>query len=543
MNWRDYRPAWLRGDVVAGLTVWAVLIPESLAYATIAGVPPVAGLYAAAPSLILYAVIGSSHQLMVSPMSATAALSAGVVATYAQAGTDHYAALTAALAICTGLAGLIAGVLRLGFLANFISEPVLKGFIIGLALTILMGQLPALFGVAKGSGDFFAQAWHFLGQLNHTNAPSLAIGLVCLSIVLGLRRRLPLVPGALIAVGVGILASYLFDLDRHGVAIVGPIAGGLPHLGLPAVAPAKDYLSLAGPAIGVLLIGFAEGLGAARTYAAQAGYGIAPNRELLGLGAANLGAGLASGMVVNGSRSKTAVNGGAGARTQVSGLTCAALTIVTLLLLTGLFEQLPEPTLAAVVIAAVVQLVDVASLRRLYGVYPRQLGARADFGAAIAALFGVLIVGPLPGLVIGIGACFVLLLYRTSRPHVAVLGRHQRIWVDLARYPDAVTVPGVTVLRVESGLYFANADAVQAAVRAAAVGRHAVVLDGQTTASVDVTASDMLVEVATSLQRKGVRFAIARDIGQVRDVLSPALEEYSTVDGAVKAVSTLPGHH
>jgi MFS superfamily sulfate permease-like transporter len=342
---------------------------------------------------------------------------------------------------------------------------------------------------------------------------------------------------------VGILASYLFDLDRHGVAIVGPIAGGLPHLGLPAVGPAKDYLSLAGPAIGVLLIGFAEGLGAAKTYAARAGYDIAPNRELLGLGAANLGAGLASGMVVNGSLSKTAVNGGAGARTQVSGLTCAALTIVTLLLLTGLFEQLPEPTLAAVVIAAVVDLVDFASLRRLYGVYTRQLGARADFGAAVAALLGVLIFGPLPGLVIAIGASIVLLLYRSSRPHVAVLGRHQRTWVDLARHPDAVTVPGVTVLRVESGLYFANADAVQAAVRAAAVGRHAVVLDGQTTASVDVTASDMLVEVATSLQRKGVRFAIARDIGQVRDVLSPALEEYSTVDAAVKAVSTLPGHH
>jgi high affinity sulfate transporter 1 len=546
MNWREYRPAWLRSDAVAGVTVWAVLVPQSLAFATIAGVAPVVGLYAAVPSLILYAFIGTSRHLIVGPMPATAALSAAIVAAYAQAGTDRYAALTAALAICTGVASLIAGLLRLGFVAALFCQPVLQGFIVGLALTILMGQLPSLFGVEKGSGDLFQQTRSWLAHLGQTNVPSVIIGILCLSIVLGLRRRLPRAPGSLVAVIVAILATYAFDLDRHGVAIVGPFPTGRPHLGLPPAPAAKDYLSLAGPAIGVVLVGFAQGLGAAKTYAARAGYTIAPNRELLGMGAANISAGLASGMVVNGSRSTTAVNGGAGARTQVSGLTCASLTIITLLYLTGLFEKLPEPTLAAIVIAAVIELVDRAALRRLYRVYTRGLGtiygpaARADFAGAIVAMLGVVAFGALPGLVIGIGVSILLLLYRTSRPHVATLGRHEHTWVDLDRHPDARPAPGVTVLRVESGLHFANADAIRTALQRAAIGHHAVVLDGQTTPSVDVTATVMLLQLSTSLRRSGVRFAVARDIGQVRDVVERDLETHSTVDNAVEALTARP---
>ena len=544
--WRSYQGGWLRGDVIAGLTVWAVLVPESLAYATIAGVPPVVGLYAAVPSLVLYALLGSSRHLIVGPMSATAALSAGIVVVYAKAGTDDYVAITTALAIMTGIAGIVAGVLRLGFVANFISEPVLKGFIVGLALTIIIGQVPKFFGISKGEGNFFQQLWHVLVNLGKTSGGTLLIGALSLAVVLLLKRFVPLLPGSLIVVLLGIIAVAAFHLDKHGIDIVGHIDSGLPRLGLPHVPSASTYLHVAGPAIGVLLVGFAEGLGAAKTYAAKEGYDIDANRELIGLGASNLGAGLASGMVVNGSLSKTAVNGGAGAKSQVSGLVTAVLTIVTLLLLTGLFEKLPEATLSAVVIAAVIELVDIGSLRRLYAVYSKRLAkiygyaARADFAAAVAAMLGVLIFDTLPGLVIGVGLSLLLLLYRTSRPHVATLGRLGEMWVDQSRNPTAVAPTGTAVLRVESGLFFANSDHVREAIKGAATGDvHTVILDGESMPFIDVTAAQTLSEVGNSLRREGKELWLAHDVGQVRDVLerAPQASErvFATIDEAVEA--------
>jgi sulfate permease, SulP family len=314
------------------------------------------------------------------------------------------------------------------------------------------------------------------------------------------------------------------------VDIVGNIDSGLPPVGLPD-APASDYLNLAASGVGIALVGFAEGLGAAKTYAARHHYDVDANREMLGLGAANIGAGFASGMVVNGSLSKTAVNGGAGANSQVSGIVVAVLTVVTLVLLTGLFESLPEATLAAVVIAAVIELVDVPSLVRLYRVWTRRLGriygpaARADFAAAIAAMLGVLVFDTLPGLFIGIAMSLGLLLYRASVPNVAELGRLPGgQWADIARGHDATPEPGVVVLRVEAGLFFANADHVRRTVRshAHADGVRAVVLDAETIPFVDVTAAAMLVQLRDELDRDGVRLLVARDIGQVRDVLGRA---------------------
>jgi sulfate permease, SulP family len=262
-----YRRSWLQGDGMAGLTVWAMLIPQALAYASIAGVSPVIGLYATPAALVLYAAFGSSRHLIVGPMSATAALSAAAIAELATQGSGRFAALTVTLAITTGVIGVIAGLARLGFVANFISEPVLKGFIIGLALTIVVGQLPKLFGIPKGSGNFFEQLWHLLDQLDETHWLTLLLGLVSLALILGLKRVAPMVPGSLVAVVFGILVVQLFGLDRHGAAIVGNIQPGLPPLGLPDVATV-DYLKLAPAAVGILLVGFAEGLGAAKTYAA-----------------------------------------------------------------------------------------------------------------------------------------------------------------------------------------------------------------------------------------------------------------------------------
>lgn len=543
----DYRMAYLRPDVVAGLTVWAVLVPEALAYATIAGVPAVVGLYAAVPALVLYAAAGSSRHLVVGPMSATAALSAATVGPIAGDDPQLFLATTVALSITAGLVALLAGVLRMGFIASFISEPVLKGFIVGLALTIIIGQVPKLFGVPKGAGNFFEQAGSFLTHLSEWNWRTTIIGVTSLVLVLTIRRWLPLVPGSLVAVLGGIGAVWLLGLDDSGVDIVGQIDPGLPELGLPSGMSMDQYLELVGPAAGIVLIGFAEGLGAAKTYAARAGYTVDANRELIGLGAANVGSGLFSGMVVNGSLSKTAVNGGAGAKTQASGLVVAVLTVLTLMFLTGLFENLPEATLAAVVIAAVVELVDLAALRRLYRVWTGRLGtiygraARADFIAALVALFGVLVFDTLPGLIIGIAASMLLLLYRVSRPHVATVVKDGTRWVESTDEADPRHVEGVTVIRVEAGLFFANADTVRDRTSDLATGdTRAIVLDAETSPFIDVSAVSMLVELHDALSGRGIQFAIAREVGQFQDVIGTAapdsaLQVYPTVAEALTA--------
>jgi SulP family sulfate permease len=547
----SYQRSWLSRDFVAGLTVWAVLVPEALAYASIAGVSPVVGLYAAPAALIFYAMFGSSKHLVVGPMAATAALSAAATADIAARSGADVVQLTMAIAIVTGVLGLLAGILRLGFLASFISEPVLKGFIIGLALTIIVGQLPKLFGVPGTEGDFFEKAWGLITHLGETQGWTLAVGAVSLALVLGLRRFAPRVPGSLVAVVLGIAAVPLLGLEKKGVEIVGPIHAGLPSVGFPDVGW-SDYTALAGSAIGILLVGFGEGLAAAKTYAAKEHYPIDPNRELMGIGAANLGAGLSSGMVVAGSLSKTAVNGSAGARSQASNLIVAALTIVTLLFLTGLFENLPEATLAAVVISAVIELVNYRPLLRLYRLYTSELGriyglaTRADLIAAVAALAGVLIFDTLPGLFIGIGVSILLIVYRASRPHVAVLGEEpdtQR-WVDVRRHPDAESDTDVLVVRPEAELFYANADNVHAAITGHITdGTSAVVLDLATVPSIDVTAAEMLLGLSDDLTSRGVRLAIAREAGQVGDLLQQAGARalvdnvYASVDSAVQALA------
>ena len=550
---RGYQGSWLRSDLLAGLSVWAVLVPEALAYASIAGVSPVVGLYASPGALVLYAALGSSRQLIVGPMAAAAVLSAATVAALVPVGGGRFVALTAALAIIAGLAALVAGLLRLGFLANFVSEPVLKGFIVGLSLTIIARQLPKLLGIAHGSGDFFAQLWHVFTHLGDVQGLTLLVGVLSLVVIIGLRRVATGIPGYLVAVLLGIAAVKLFDLDQHGVEIVGSIKSGLPTLGVPDI-HASDVGALAAGGVGLMLVGFAEGLAAAKTYAARAHQQIDANRELLGLGAANLASGLSSGMVVAGSLSKTAVNASAGGRSQLSGLIVAALTIVTLLALTGLFEDLPVATLAAIVVAAVVDLVDVRALVSLYRAYSRRLGrefgfvARPDFIAAIAALLGVLVFDPLPGLFIGISVSLLLLIYRASRPYVATLGKtagtdgHYR---DIDRHPDARTPEHIAVLRVESGLFFANADAVRTRILQAATPEHirAVVLDAETTPFIDVTSARMLADLTEELHDRGTQLMIAREIGQVRDILHVVDDRvltnvYSTVQAAVDAADT-----
>ena len=361
-------------------------------------------------------------------------------------------------------------------------------------------------------------------------------------------------PASLVAVVFGIAVVHIFDLAQHGVAIVGQIDSGLPSICLPHQLSLNDYLTASASAVGIMLVAFAEGLGAAKTYAVAHHYTIDPNRELIGLGAANMGSGLCQGMAVSGSLSKTAVNESAGARTQLSGIVAAGATIVTLLFLTGLFEDLPEATLGALVVAALIDLVDVGALVRLYRLSTRRLGqiygvaARPDFIAAMAAMFGVLVFDTLPGLFVGIGVSLLLLLYRASHPYVAELGVVAGTpvqYVDLERHPDSDTVPGVVILRIEGALFFANAEGVADSIRshAAAPGVRAVVLDGEAVSFMDSTAAGTLVNTARELASSGVRLVLAHDVGQVRDLLQAAEAQrlvevfYPTVQAAVDAVS------
>ena len=552
LSLRNYQRDWVRGDVVAGLTVWAVLIPSCLAYATIAGVPPVVGLYTAPAALVLYAALGSSRLLITGPSAAAAALSAAIVGNAVAGNGDQFVTTTAALAIGVGLAALVAGVLRLGFLANFISEPVLKGFIVGLALTVIVGQVPKLFGIETGHGDFFERAWDFLTNIDQTDGLTLLVGIGSLTVLFGVPRVAPAIPGTLVVVVLGIGVVELFDLGDHGVAIVGSINPGLPSLAVPDVSLGR-FGALMAAAVGVMLIGFAEGLGTAKTLARKEDPEIDANRELISLGAANLGAGISGGFAVNGSLSKTAVNSTAGGQTQLVGLIAAGLTIVTLFLLTGFFENLPVATLAAVVIVALVEMIDLSTLRDYYRVYTTRLGraygfaARTDFIAAVAAMLGVMIFGILAGLFTGVLISLLLLLYRTSRPPVAELGRvpgDSGHFSDLDRHPENQRVEGIAVLRIEGGLYFANATPVAAEIRSAAHRDdvRAVVVDAETVPFIDVTAAEILDQLARELQGDGIRLVIARNIGQVRDVVGAALGDsildtaYPTVDEAVTRV-------
>lgn len=547
---RPYRREWLRPDLVAALTVWAVLVPEALAYATIAGVSPIVGLYAAPGALLIYAALGSSRRLVTGADAATAALSAAIVGGIVVNDGGAFVQTTAALAICVGIIALVAGMARLGFVVNFISVPVLRGFIVGLALTIIAGQLSHLLGVQSSDGNFIDRIWVLVTHLDQVDLPTVSIGLGSLAIILFCKYRHPAIPGSLIAVALGIGAVKLFGLGADGVEIVGPISSDLPGLTLPDFDLADAGALVAG-AVALLLVGFAESLAAAKANSDR-DEELDPDRELIGTGAANVGAGLFGGFMVTGSLSKTSINAEAGARSQMAGIVVAVLVVITMLFLTGLFEDLPEAALAAVVIAALIHAVDIVGLRELGRIRetgnPVNPANRPDFIAAIAALLGVMVFDILPGLFIGIGVSLVLLLYRSSRPHVTRLGELRAEpghWGDIRRHTDAVEAERTVVLRLEAAIFFANADEIRMAVMAAIDdSTSAVVLDVETVPYIDVTGAFMLKTLLEDLKDRGIRLAIARDVGQVEDMMRSTgltgllADSYVSIDRAVEVVST-----
>lgn len=512
----------LRTDIISGVTVWGVMVPVAMAYAQMAGVPPQAGLYAAFAALLAYAVFGTSRHLKVTASSTMAVMSAAVIGSIAGGDIDRYLALTAALALTVGVLLLLAGIARLGFISDFLSKSVVTGFVFGLAITIAIGQLPKLFGVPAASGTSFQQVAGLIAALDQTNPWTLVIGAGALALILLIKRRYPRIPAGLVVLILGILAVAIFDLDQRGVSIVGAIPTGLPAPGLPHIS-LTDLPYLITGAVGIVFLAVGESLGSARAFAARYRYEIDPDQELIALGAANLNAGLFQGFTVDASLSSTATADEAGARTQLSSIVTAALVIVTVIVLAPLFYNLPNAVLAAIVITSVIGLMDVVELRRYYS------SNRVDFVLAMVALLGVVSTDVLTGLIIAVFLSLVIILYRASRPHVAVLGKapgQVAVFGDIARHPENLAVPGLLIVRLDAPLYFLNANVARGQVfdliSSTQPAPKAVLFDLGASADLDIASLDMLRTLVVELDEIGVDVLLAQVRGSVRDRLRQA---------------------
>jgi SulP family sulfate permease len=538
-----YRKGLLRPDVLAGLTVWALLVPEAMAYAEIAGMPAETGLYAAIGAIVGYAVFGTSRQLFVGPSSTVAILSAGTVAVVVTNG--DWVDVTIALALLVGAFFIVGGVLRLGFISVFMSKPVLTGFTFGLGLVIAVGQLDKLFGVEGGDGNFFQQLWAVIKELPDADARTTLIGLGALAILLVSRKVFGhKVPMALLVVFVAIILSNALDWEAAGVHVVGQVPAALPKPTLPHI-DLRQWFELTGGALGIVLIAFAESFGTAKGFARRHDYPIRPNQEMIALGAANAGAGLLGGFTVDGSLSRSSAADGAGARSQMAMLICGAITLATIVAFTPIFEQLPEAILAAVVISAVWGTFNVAELRRVYR------ANRGDFVAALIALIGVCAIDLLPGLVLAVLTSFTLLVYRASRPGMPTLGRvpGERFYVSTKNLPEAEVPDGLIVVRLDAPLIFANAEAFHARIDqliadAPALPR-AMVINLETVDFIDTDGGDELRAIKADLDERGIGLAICRLNRDGRDALRAndvydhigAENFFPTVEAGVAAMS------
>src|SRR4051795_12597943 len=472
-----YERAWLRGDLVAAVAVTALIVPKNLGYAGIAGVPLQNGLYAAAAGAIIYALFATSRQISTGPSSSLAAVAGGAGVANSLAG-DQAAQLVAAIAIATGLLFLALAVFQLGWIAQFLSKAVITGFLAGAAIDVVVGELPKLTGTSSEGDSAWRELATWVQGLGDTNGTTLLVGAVALAVILGLRFAAPAVPGALVLVVGGLIASGLFDLGAHGVALVGDVPRGLPAPELPSASLVGDhYATIAIAAVALLLIGFSQTAGDARAFAARHDYRIDVNQESVAQGLANAGAGVFQGMPVSTSLSASSLNEAAGARTQLSSLITGGLVLATLLVLAPLFSDLPKAVLGAVIIDAVVfGMIDLGELRRLFRV------ARFDFWIAVTAIIGVLSVGVLAGVVVGVALSLGWLIHVATRPPMPLLGRGPRTqgFRALADNPDDETFPGVAVVRLDGGLFFGTADALEERVRGLVddgVARRALVLD------------------------------------------------------------------
>jgi SulP family sulfate permease len=505
-----YERQWLRADLTAGVAVTALVVPKNLGYAEIAGVPVQNGLYAAAAGAILYALFCTSRHISTGPSSSLAAVAGGAVLVTGLGGRDA-AQLVAAIALATGLLFLVLAVFRLGWIAQFLSKAVITGFLAGAAIDVVIGELPKLTGTSSEGTSAWRELATWIRTLGDVHWTTLLVGLASLALILGLRFLAPAVPGALVLVAGGLLASWAFDLGAHGVVLVGHVPRGLPTPELPDRGVLQDHYATIGvAAFALLLIGFSQTAGDARAFAARHRYRIDVNQESVAQGMANLGAGVFQGMPVSTSLSASSLNESAGARTPVASLAAGGLVLATLIVLAPVFSSLPKAVLGAVIVDAVVfGMIDVAELRRLRRVTP------FDFWVATAAIVGVLSAGVLLGVVVGVVLSLVWLVYVATRPPMPLLGLEAgtRVFRELDENPGDETFPGIAVLRLDGGLFFATAEALEERVRGLAEdGRplRALVLDLGAVGFIDSQGSAKLTELHELAEADGLAVRLAK---------------------------------
>jgi high affinity sulfate transporter 1 len=526
-----YDRSWLRLDLIAGLTIVALLVPEGMAYAQIAGVPPQTAFYAAPIGLLAFAIFGSSRQLVVAVSAAIATISFATVSLIVEPNTTEFIVMTAALALLAGLISVIAGALKLGRVAQFFSESVMVGFISGLALVISIKQVPKILGIEGGSGNFWERAYDLLIHLPETHRLTLIVGLLCIILLVAMEHFFEKIPAALVALVFGIAISAIFGLEHLGVEIVGDIPAGLAPPQWPAITPQMWLLLLPGAA-GLALVNFAEAIGPSRSFASKHKYETDANQELIGLGAANVGAGLFQGFPIGSSLSKSAANDRAGAHSQMSGMIAAGLTVVVALFFTQFFYALPEATLGAIVIVAVSGMIKVSKMRHLYRV------RRADFVLAVVALLAVLTVETLEALLISVIVSLFALIWRASHLRLAILGRapNSLDFSDIQRHPENTTIPGLLMVRPENGLFFANVaglrEEIITEISSSTEPVKAVLIDLGATTDLDVPSADILAELGEELHGRNTRLMLTRMILPVRQMLerAGAMEKISPQD-------------
>lgn len=510
-NLLRYRAEWFRPDLQAGLSVAAIQIPIAIAYAQIVGLPPQVGLYACILPMMVYALVGSSRQLMVGPDAATCAMVAGAVAPLAMGDPARVAQLSVIVTVLVGLMLIAAGLARAGFIASFFSRPILIGYLNGIGLSLLAGQLGKVLGFKIEGNGFVLSLINLLERLNEIHWLTLLIGLAGLALLIWLPRRYPKLPAALVTVAIATLVAGLFGLDRFGVAVLGHVPSGMPTLAWPQT-NLEEMKSLLRDALGIATVSFCSAMLTARSFAARHGYAINANHEFLALGVSNLAAGASQGFAISGADSRTAVNDMVGGKSQLVGIIAALVIALCLLLFTVPMAWIPQAALGAVLLMAGWGLIDVKSLSKIYTL------SRFEFWLCILTTVGVLGVGVLPGIIIAVTLAILRLLYTIYQPTDAVLGWAPGIegQVDIRRHKDARTVPGLVVYRFDDAILFFNADyfkmrlldAVQKEVEA-----RAVLFDAEAVSSIDVSGIAALREVRETLMAQGIVMGIARARG------------------------------
>lgn len=514
-----YQRAWLRGDLLAGLTVAAYLVPQVMAYATVAGLPPVVGLWASLAPLALYAFLGSSRQLSIGPESTTALMTAAAIGPLAGADPGRYAALAAGLAVIVGLLALVCRLLRLGFVADLLSKPILVGYLAGVAVIMIVSQLGKLTRTSVSGDTFRDQLVSFAGGLPQSHPWTLLLAATVLAFLFLLQWRWPRAPAPLLAVLLATGCVTVFGLERYGIKVVGTIPSGLPTPAMPALG---EFSELVLPALGVLLVGYSDNMLTARSFSTRHNQEINANQELLAFGVANVGAGLLRGFPVSSSGSRTALGDAAGGRTQLYSLVALAGVVAVLLFAGPLLTHFPAAALGAIVVYAACRLIDLAEFRRLAAF------RRSELLLALGAFAGVLVFDILYGVLLAVALSVAEMLARVARPHDAILGLVPGLagMHDVDDYPEARTVPGLVVYRYDSPLFFANAQDFRRRALAA-VDQHEgevswFVLNVEANVEVDVTALDAVEALRAELVRRGIVFAMAR----VKQDLRTSLDAY-----------------